>query len=79
MIQSSRKDRKAKAIAEVLALIDDMEPVYRPEHPPMADGKDEKLWEDATAFGAALEKLFDGHLYRKTGRHARRRCGIWFR
>jgi hypothetical protein len=83
MIPSQRKDRKAKAIAEALALIagtgPGTGPGSGPEFAPLADSEDERLWDDATAFGAALEKLFDRHLDRKAGNHARRRHGIWIR
>ena len=66
-----------KVLAEVLALIADMDPVYRPERPAPADSEDERLWEDATAFGAALDKLFDRHMGRKAAKAGRRRSGIW--
>ncbi len=77
MIQSPRRDRKAKALAEALALIADTDPVCRPEHPALTDSENERLWEDATAFGAALDKLFARHMDRKAGKPARRRSGIW--
>ena len=77
MIQSSRRDRKAKALAEVLALIADAGPVCRPEHAALTVSEDERLWEDATAFGAALDKLFDRHMGRKAAKAGRRRSGIW--
>ena len=53
MINSSRRDRKTKAIAEVLAMIADA-------HPPLASlsprpETEEWLWESATEFCAALE------------------------
>jgi hypothetical protein len=79
MIPSQRKDRKAKAIAEALALIAGTGPGSGPEYAPLADSEDERLWDDATAFGAALEKLFERHLDRKAGKPARRRHGIWIR
>lgn len=77
MIQPPRKDRKAKVIAEALALIADTDPGSGRENARLTDSKDERLWEDATAFGAALEKLFDRHLDRKAGKAVRRRHGIW--
>ncbi len=71
MIQSSRRDRKAKALAEVLALIADTDPVCRGEDPALADSEDERLWEDATAFSAALEKLCCRHPRRWTEKSLR--------
>lgn len=74
MIRPPRRARKAKAIAEALALIADTD---SPEPAHLAGGKDERVWEDATAFSAALEKLFERHLDVKAGKHARRRHEIW--
>ena len=48
MIHSSRRDRKAKAIAEVLAMIDDTHPELSPPCPVRA--------ESATEFCAALDR-----------------------
>jgi hypothetical protein len=64
MIHSSRRDRracacaqrKAKAIAEVLAMIDDAHPPLAP-HQPRPDLKTEEgLFESATEFCAALDR-----------------------
>jgi hypothetical protein len=56
MIHSSRRDRKAKAIAEVLAMIADAHPETSPHHPRPCRETDEWLWESATEFCAALER-----------------------
>ena len=77
MTPSQRKDRKAKALAEVLALIAETGAACGTEHPQLPDSEDERLWQDATAFGAALEKLFDRHPDRRVGKPGRRRPGIW--
>ena len=75
MINSVRRDRKARAIAEVLALIADTHPEFTRGYPRLPT--DDRLWEDATAFSAALEKLFAGAIRRKSGKHAPRgRSGI---
>jgi hypothetical protein len=77
MINSVRRDRKARAIAEVLALIADTHPEFTRGSPHLASETDDCLWEDATAFSAALEKLFAGSIRRKSGKHAARgRSGI---
>jgi hypothetical protein len=55
MIHSSRRDRKAKVIAEVLAMIADTHPELAPNDPWTARETDERLWESATAFCAALD------------------------
>ena len=56
MIHSTRRKPKAKAIAEVLAMIADAHPEIatyytRPDHK-----TDEWLWENATEFCAALDR-----------------------
>jgi hypothetical protein len=77
MLNSVRRDRKARAIAEVLALIADTHPEFTRGSPHLASETDDCLWEDATAFSAALEKLFAGSIRRKSGKHAARgRSGI---
>ena len=64
MIHSSRRERKTKAIAEVLALIAAAELApYRPR--PGRETDDERLWEEsATEFSAALEKYCVARTYR---------------
>jgi hypothetical protein len=56
MIHSSRRDRKAKAIAEVLAMIADAHPETSPHHPRPCRETDEWLWESATEFCASLDR-----------------------
>jgi hypothetical protein len=56
MIHSSRRDRKTKAIAEVLAMIADAHPELASHHPRPVGETDEWLWENATEFCAALEQ-----------------------
>jgi len=56
MIHSSRRDRKAKAIAEVLVMIANAQPPLTPHRPRPVREDDEWLWESATEFFAALEK-----------------------
>ena len=51
MINSSRRDRKTKAIAEVLAMIADAHPAPLSPRPET----EEWLWQSATEFCAALE------------------------
>jgi hypothetical protein len=55
LINLSRRDRKAKAIAEMLAMIADAHPPLgsRPSRPVLET--EEWLWESATEFCAALE------------------------
>jgi hypothetical protein len=66
MINSSRRDRKTKAIAEVLAMIADTHP-----HPGLAPHRshpvretDEWLLESATEFSEALEEYYAAHGHR---------------
>ena len=54
MIRSSRRDRKAKATAEVLAMIDDIHPELSPSGPVCET--DERLAESATEFCAVLDR-----------------------
>jgi len=56
MIHSLRRDRKAKAIAEVLAMIADAHPPRAPHRPRPVLEADEWLFESATEFFTALEK-----------------------
>jgi len=63
MIHSSRRDRKAKAIAEVLAMIADAHPELAPNDPRAVRESDEWLWESATEFCAALD-LYAGRAVR---------------
>ena len=56
MIHSSRRDRKAKAIAEVLAMIADAQAPLAPHRPRPVLEADERLFETAAEFCAALEK-----------------------
>jgi hypothetical protein len=56
MIHSSRRDRKTKAIAEVLAMIADAHPKLVLDRPQPVRESDEWLWENATEFCAALDR-----------------------
>jgi hypothetical protein len=56
MIHSSRRERKTKAIAEVLAMIGDAHPELAPHHPRPVRDIDKWLWEYATEFCAALDR-----------------------
>jgi hypothetical protein len=56
MIHSSRRDRKAKAIAEVLAMIADAHPPLAPHRPRPVLETEEWLFESATEFCAALDR-----------------------
>ena len=56
MIHSSHRDRKTKAIAEVLAMIADAHPELAPNDPRAVRETDQWLWEDATEFCAALDR-----------------------
>jgi hypothetical protein len=61
MIHSSRRDRKTKAIAEVLAMFADAHPELAPHRPRSVRETDEWLSESATEFSAALEKYYAEH------------------
>jgi hypothetical protein len=61
MIHSSRRDRKTKAIAEVLAMFADAHPELAPHRPRSVRETDEWLWESAAEFSAALEKYYAEH------------------
>ena len=76
MISSVRRDRKARAIAEMLALIADTHPEFTRGSSYLACETDDCQWEDATAFSAALEKLFVRSIRRKSDKRARSRSGI---
>jgi hypothetical protein len=56
MIHSSRWDRKTKAIAEALAMLDDAHPELDPHRPRPVREADEWLWESATEFCVALDR-----------------------
>jgi hypothetical protein len=56
MIHSSRRDRRAKAVAEVLAMIADAYPPLAPHPPRPVLETEEWLFESATEFIEALEK-----------------------
>jgi hypothetical protein len=78
MIHPPRRDRQARAIAEVLALIADAYPDTGPERPRLSYATYEQtLSEDATEFGAALERFSAGFRHRISGKPTRRgRSGI---
>jgi hypothetical protein len=56
MIHSSHRDRKTKAIAEVLAMIPDVHPELVSHRPCPVCETDEWLWESATEYCAAMER-----------------------
>jgi len=58
MIHSSRRDRKAKALAEVLAMMADAYPRLAPHRPRPILETEEWLFEGATEFIEALEKYY---------------------
>ena len=58
MIHSSRRDRKAKAIAEVLAMIADAYPPLAPHRPRPVLETEEWLFESATEFIEASEQYY---------------------
>ena len=58
MIHSSHRDRKAKAIAEVLAMMADAYPPLAPHRPHPILETEEWLFESATGFSEALEKYY---------------------
>jgi hypothetical protein len=60
MIHSSRRDRKAKAIAEALAMLADAHPELDPHRPRPVRETDEWLWESATEFCTALDRYAGG-------------------
>jgi hypothetical protein len=60
MIHSSRRDRKAKALADVLAMMADAYPRLAPHRPRPILETEEWLFEGATEFIEALEKYYAG-------------------
>src|SRR6202040_424582 len=56
MIHSSHRDRKTKAIAEVLAMMPDAHPELVRHRPRPVRETDEWLWESATEFCATMDR-----------------------
>ena len=71
MTRSSRRDRKAKATANVLAMIADAHPPLAPHQPHAALETDEWLFESATEFCAALDRYAE-RAQRPSGRRSDR-------
>ncbi|MCI0735271.1 MAG: hypothetical protein L0Y50_03190 [Beijerinckiaceae bacterium] len=69
MIHSSHRDRKAKAIAELLAMIADSHPPLTPRRPHPVPGAEECLTESATEFIEALEKYYAGRAIQMKRKH----------
>ncbi|WGJ13759.1 hypothetical protein QEV83_13850 [Methylocapsa sp. D3K7] len=69
MIHSSRRDRTARAIAEVLAMIAEADPKLTPQYPRPAVESDEGLWENATEFCAALDRYAERVMQFKREHH----------
>ena len=69
MIHSSHRDRKAKAIAEVLAMIADASPPLAPPRPRPVLETEEWLFESATEFVEALEKYYAERATQKRKNH----------
>jgi hypothetical protein len=61
MIRSSHRDRKARAIAEVLAMIADAHPPITPHRPRPGLETEEWLFESATEFIEALDEYYAKH------------------
>jgi len=61
MIHSSRRDRKTKAIAAVLAMIADVHPPIDPHRPHPVLDAEEWLFESAIEFFEALDKYYAEH------------------
>ena len=78
MITSPRRDRQARAIAEMLAMIADSHPeTKRGRLRPACAANEEWLWEDVTEFSAALETYCAIHQHRISGKLTPRgRSGI---
>jgi hypothetical protein len=79
MIHSSHRDRKTKAIAEVLAMIPDVHPELVPHRPRPVRETDEWLWESVTEFCADMDRYAERALWKlrehsrqPPGAHARR-------
>jgi hypothetical protein len=66
---SSRRNPKAKAIAEVLAMSADAHPELAPQHPRPVRETDEWLWENATEFCAALDRYAGRAMQTKRDNH----------
>ena len=64
MIRSSRRDRNAKIMAEILAINADAHPDVVAFQPIPVRGTDEWLWDSATEFCAAMEKYYAVHGHR---------------
>lgn len=60
MIHSSHRDRKAKAMAEVLALIAETQPLFESRQPQAHRESQDWQLESATEFILALEKYYAG-------------------
>jgi hypothetical protein len=58
MIHSSRRDRKARAIAEVLAMIADAHPSITPHRPHQVLETDDGFFGSAAEFIEALDKYY---------------------
>ena len=69
MIHSSRRDRKAKAIAEVLAMIANAQPPLAPHRLRPVLETDERRFETAAEFCAALEKYAERVMQIKRANH----------
>ncbi len=70
MIHSSRRDRKTKAIAEVLAMIADAHPECVPHRPRPVLETEKWLFENATEFIEAVEEYYAERATRiKRGNH----------
>jgi len=69
MIHSSRRDRKTKAIAEVLAMMADTRLERTPHHPRPVREIDEWLWESTTDFCAALDRYAGRAMHIKRENH----------
>jgi hypothetical protein len=61
MIHSSHRDRKTKAIAEMLAMIADSHDEPAPRQRELSGEPNEGLWRSATEFGAALNLYCAAH------------------
>jgi hypothetical protein len=69
MIHSSRRKPKAKAIAEVLAMIADAHPKIATHYSRPVRETDEWLWENATEFCATLDSYAGRALQMKRKNH----------
>jgi hypothetical protein len=75
---SQRRDRRARAIAEMLAMIADAHPETERGRPrPASATSEESLWEDVTEFSAAMERFSAAHPHRNSSKFTPRgRPGI---